>query len=118
MNSNHRRIQRNCRGLRSNDNDILLLLSLLSPSVFAYNKSYFLKTDDQVNIIDFNTYKYKHSEGQRPSGGSSFLVHASCSQRKIKLLTDLQGVAVSVTLFCVYTTEFSLRDRTLDTLLK
>ena len=97
MNSNHRIIQWNCRGLRSNYNEILLLLSLLSPSVFCLQET-FLKTDDQLNIRDFNTYNYIYSEGQRPSGGSSKLVHSSCPQREIKLVTNLQAIAVSVTL--------------------
>ena len=48
MNLNHRIIQWNCRGLRSNYNEILLLLSLLSPSVFCLQET-FLKTDDQFN---------------------------------------------------------------------
>ena len=97
MNLNRRIIQWNCRGLRSNYNEILLLLSLLSPSVFCLQET-FLKTDDQFNIRDFNTYNYIYSEGQRPSGGSSILVHSSCPQREIKLVTNLQAVAVSVTL--------------------
>ena len=123
MNSNHRIIQWNCRGLRSNYNEILLLLSLLSPSVFCLQET-FLKTDDQFNIRDFNTYNYIYSEGQRPSGGSSILVHSSCPQREIKLVTNLQAVAVSVTLdkeitICsVYIPpNFHLETEHLDTLL-
>ena len=124
MNSNHRIIQWNCRGLRSNYNEILLLLSLLSPSVFCLQE-FFLKTDDQLNIRDFNTYNNIYSEGQRPSGGSSILVHFSCPQREIKLVTNLQAVAVSVTLdkeipICsVYIpSNFHLETEHLDTLLK
>ena len=64
MNSNHRIIQWNCRGLRSNYDEILLLLSLLSPSVVCLQET-FLKTDDQLNIRDFNKYNYIYSEGQR-----------------------------------------------------
>ena len=124
MNSNHKIIQWNCRGLKSNYNEILLLLSLLSPSVFCLQET-FLKTDDQLNIRDFITYNYIYSEGQRPSGGSSVLVHSSCPQREIKLVTNLQAVAVSVTLdkeitICsVYIPpNFHLETEHLDTLLK
>ena len=124
MNLNHRIIQWNCRGLRSNYNEILLLLSLLSPSVFCLQETS-LKTDDQFNIRDFNTYNYIYSEGQRPSCGSSILVHSSCPQREIKLVTNLQAVAVSVTLdreitICsVYIPpNFHLETEHLDTLLK
>ena len=102
----------------------MLLLSLLSPSVVCLQKT-FLKTDDQLNIRDFNTYNYIYSEGQRPSGGSSILVHSSCPQREIKLVTNLQAVAVSVTLdkeitICsVYIPpNFHLETEHFDTLLK
>ena len=42
-------------------------------------------------------YNYIHTDSQRPSGGSSILVQSSCPQREIKLVTNLQAVAVSVT---------------------
>ena len=35
-------------------------------------------------------YNYIYSEGQRPSGGSSILIHSLCPQREIKLVTNLQ----------------------------
>ena len=124
MNSKLKIIQWNCRGLKSKYNQILLLLSLLNPSVFCLQET-FLKPDDQLNIRDFNTYNYIYSEGQRPSGGSSILVHSSCPQREIKLVTNLQAVAVSVTLdkeitICsVYIPpNFHLETEHLDTLLK
>ena len=85
----------------------------------------FLKTDDQLNIRDFNTYNYIYSEGQRPSDGSSILVHSSYPRREIKLVTNLQAVAVSVTLgkeiticsVCIRP-NFHLETEHLDTLLK
>ena len=102
MNSNHRIMQWNCRGLRSHYNEI-----------------------DHLNIKDFNTYNYMYSEGQRPSSGSSILVHSSCPQRETILITNLQAVAVSVTLdkeisICsVYIPpNFHLETEHLDTLLK
>ena len=64
MNSNHKIIQWNCRGLKSNYNEILLLLSLLSPSVFCLQET-FLKTDDQLNIRDFITYNYIYIQKAR-----------------------------------------------------
>ena len=70
-------------------------------------------------------YNYIHTDGQRPSGGSSILVHSSCPQREIKLVTTLQAVAVSVTLekeitLCsVYIPQsIHLETEHLDTLLK
>ena len=96
----------------------------MSPSVVCLQET-FLKTDDQLNIRDFNTYNYIYSEGQRPSGGSSILVHSSCPQREIKLVTNLQAVAVSVTLdkeiticYVYIPPNFHLETEHLDTLLK
>ena len=87
----------NCRGLKPNYNEILLLLSLLKPSVFCLQET-FLKQEDNINFKRFNLYNYIYTAGQKPSGGSSILVHSSYPQRKIKLSTDLQAVAVSVSL--------------------
>ena len=87
----------NCRGLKPNYNEILLLLSLLKPSVFCLQET-FLKQEDNINFKRFNLYNYIYTAGQKPSGGSSILVHSSYPQREIKLSTDLQAVAVSVSL--------------------
>ena len=87
----------NCRGLKPNYNEILLLLSLLKPSVFCLQET-FLKQEDNINFKGFNLYNYIYTAGQKPSGGSSVLVHSSYPQREIKLSTDLQAVAVSVSL--------------------
>ena len=97
MDLKHKIIQWNCRGLKSNYNEILLLLSLLNPSIFCLQET-FLKTNDNIDIKGFKSYNYIHSEGQRPSGGSSIFVKSCLPQREIKIKTQLQAVAVSVTL--------------------
>ena len=97
MDLKHKIIQWNCRGLKSNYNEILLLLSLLNPSIFCLQET-FLKTNDNIDIKGFKSYNYIHSEGQRPSGGSSIFVKSCLPQREIKIITQLQAVAVSVTL--------------------
>ena len=124
MDPKHKIIHWNCRGLKLNYNEILLLLSLLSPSVFCLQET-FLKSEDNITFKGFSMYNYIHTDGQRPSGGSSILVHSSCPQREIKLVTTLQAVAVSVTLekeitLCsVYIPpSFHLETEHLDTLLK
>ena len=114
-------IQWNCRGLKPNYNEILLLLSLLRPSV----KETFLKPDDNIVFKGYNLYNYIYKDGHKPSGGSSILIHSSCPQRELKLTTDLQAVAGSVTLekeitICsVYIPpNFSLHSQHLDSLLQ
>ena len=95
--SKQRIIQWNCRGIRPRYEELLLLLTLLRPSVFCLQETY-LKPEDTFTFKGFNTYNHIHSDCLRASGGSSILVHSSCPQREIKLKTDLQAVAVSVTL--------------------
>ena len=74
--------QWNCRGLRPNYNEILLLLSLLRPSVFCLQEV-FLKPDDNIVFKRYNLYNYIYKDGHKPSGGSSILIHPSCPQREI-----------------------------------
>ena len=81
-------------GLRPRYKELILLLTLLRPSVFYLQETY-LKAENTSTSKGFNTY---NSDCLRASGGSSIFVHSSCPQREIKLNTDLQAVAVSVTL--------------------
>ena len=106
------------------DEELLLLLSLLGPSVFCLQET-FLKTDDKFTFKGFNVYNHIHCDCARASGGSSVLVKSSLPQREIKLKTNLQAKAVSVTLdkditFCsVYIPHsFELRSEHLNSLLK
>ena len=117
-------IQWNCRGLKPNYNEILLLLSLLRPTVFCLQET-FLKPDDNIAFKGFNVYNYIYKDGHKPSGGSSVLVSSSCPQREIKLSTDLQAVAVSVsldkeiTICSVYIPpNYALQSKQLDSLLQ
>ena len=117
-------IQWNCRGLKPNYNEILLLLLLLRPTVFCLQET-FLKPDDNIAFKGFNVYNYIYKDGHKPSGGSSILVSSSCPQREIKLSTDLQAIAVSVsldneiTICSVYIPpNYALQSKQLDSLLQ
>ena len=50
-------IQWNCRGLRANYNEILILMSLFSPSVICLQET-FLKQSDNISFRDFNMFNY------------------------------------------------------------
>ena len=120
----HKIIQWNCRGLKANYYELLLLLTLLRPSVSCLQETH-LKPDENVDIKDFHTYNYVYSGGQRPSSGSSILLKSSIPHREIKLKTELQAVAVSVsldketTICSVYIPlSFSLKTEQLESLLK
>ena len=97
MGSKYKIIQWNCRGVKPRFEELLLLLSLLRPSVFCLQET-FLKPNDTFTFKGFNVYNHIHLDCLRASGGSSLLVHSSLPQRQIKLKTDLQAVAVSITL--------------------
>ena len=97
MGSKHKITQWNCRGLELRYEELLLLLTLLRPSVFCLQETY-LKAEDNFTFKGFNNYNHIHSDCLRASGESSIFVRSSCPQREINLKTDLQGVTVSVTL--------------------
>ena len=124
MGSKYKIIQWNCRGVKPRFEELLLLLSLLRPSIFCLQET-FLKPNDTFTFKGCNVYNHIHSDCLRASGGSSLLVHSSLPQRQIKLKTDLQAVAVSITLdkeitFCsIYIPpSYSLRSEQLTSLLQ
>ena len=113
-------IQWNCRGLKPNYNEVLLLLTL----VICLQET-FLKPDDNITFKGYNLYNCIYTEGHKPSGGSSILIHSLCPQRELKLTTSLQAVAVSVsldkeiTIGSVYIPpNFQLQSQFLDSLLE
>ena len=69
-------IQWNCRGLKANYNEILILMSLFSPSVICLQET-FLKQSDNINFRGFNMFNYICPDGQRASGGTSIMVKSS-----------------------------------------
>ena len=125
MGSSKQRIKQwNCRGIRPRYEELLLLLTLLRPSIFCLQETY-LKPEDNFTFKNFKTYNHIHPDCLRASGGSSILVNSSLPQREIKLKTNLQVVAVSITLekeitLCsVYILpSFSLRYEHLNSLLQ
>ena len=60
--------QWNCRGLRANHNEILILMSLFSPSVICLQET-FLKQSDNITFRDFNMFNHICPDSQRASGG-------------------------------------------------
>ena len=85
-----------CRGLKANYNEILILMSLFSPSVICLQET-FLKQSDNINFRDFNIFNYICPDGQRASGGTSIMVKSSVPHSQFDLNTNLHAVAVTVT---------------------
>ena len=90
-------IQWNCRGLKANYNEILILTTLLSPTVCCLQET-FLKTTDNISFKNYSLYNHIETENQKASGGSSILVKSNVPHRQIDINSNLQAVAVNVTL--------------------
>lgn len=90
-------IQWNCRGLKANLNDLLLLITNYQPMVICLQETS-LKANDKIKIKDYSQYNYIHEAQQRASGGVSILIRNDIPQSKIPLETKLQAVAVKATL--------------------
>ena len=86
-----------CRGLKANYHEVLILVSLFSPSVICLQET-FLKQSDNVSFRDFNMLNYICPDGQRASRGTSIMVKSSVPHSQFDLNTNLQAVAVNVTL--------------------
>ena len=83
-------IQWNCRGLKANFNELLLLLTGLCPSIVCLQET-FLKPTDNINIRGYTLYNHIHQAGDRASGGSTIVVNNSVPQSLIPLNTNLQA---------------------------
>ena len=90
-------IQWNCRGLRANYNEILLLLTKFAPTVVCLQET-FLKQADSALFKNYTTYSYIYNQGDKASGGTSIVIYSRLSHSQVHLYTPLQAVAVSVPL--------------------
>ena len=96
MQNTNKIIQWNCRGLKANFNEILLLLQE-DPVAVCLQES-FLKSEDNIT---FRGYELINSFGPtepRVSGGVSIIVNEHVPHSVVPLNTNLQAVAVRVTL--------------------
>ena len=100
---NNTLIQWNCRGLKPNYNEILLLLSKYSPAIFCLQETFLKATDTNISFKQYSLFNYIQNNTERASGGSSILVHSRIPHSKVDLNTPLQAVAVQVTLHKVVT---------------
>ena len=74
-------IQWNCRGLKANFNELLILLTGRCPSIICL-REIFLKPNDNFNIRGYTMYNHIHQAGDRASGGSSIVVNNSTPRAK------------------------------------
>ena len=75
-------IQWNCRGLKANYNEIILLLSKYNPSLVCLSKT-FLKESDKISFKNYSMYNFNDNNHSKASGGTSILINYNCPHRKI-----------------------------------
>ena len=90
-------IQWNCRGFRANFNELKILCERYNPLAFCLQETYFKPTDCPTfkNFCIYNSYG---PDGNRPSGGTSILIRQDIIHSNIPLNTNLQVIALRVTL--------------------
>ena len=98
-NKNKSIIQWNCRGFRPNFEEIKNLISNFRPYILALQETHF-KEADNVNIRGFDHYfKTCMSEVDgRATGGCSIFIKKGIPHEVLELDTELQAVAVKVSL--------------------
>ena len=90
-------LQWNCRGIRTNYKELLLLLNKFNPKVVCLQET-FLKDKNQLNIKHFQSYNHLYKDGLRASGGVSIFVRKDILQQQINIDSELQVIAVKTTL--------------------
>ena len=92
-------IQWNCRGLRANYDEFQLLLNDYDPAVICLQEKYqYLKEPNNITFRNYNLInKFAVGDG-RGTGGNTTIIDNRCPCRQIQLKTNLQAIAVSVTL--------------------
>ena len=90
-------IQWNCRGVKTNFNELLILISLLNPAIICLQET-FLQNNSNLKTTNYEQYNYIHDAGSRANGGTSIFIRNNIPQSKLNIQTNLQAVAAQVTL--------------------
>ena len=87
---NHKIIQWNCRGIKANMSELLLLMTRLQPAIVCLQET-FLKTNDDITKTNHQRYNHINNTGHRAPGGVSILIRNDIPQSKLNLNTQLQA---------------------------
>ena len=93
----HNIIQWNCRGIKPNFNELLILISLLNPATICLQET-FLKENHNLKTLNYEQYHYIHYTGHWANGGTSILVRNDIPQSQFPIKSKLQAVATQVML--------------------
>ena len=99
----HTIINWNCRGFRKNSDEIKMLLQDHDPMALCLQET-FLRPNKVFSFRKYASYHcYSLSSDDRAIGGSSILVKHNIIHREIRLNTNLQAVAISLSLHKTFT---------------
>ena len=90
-------VQWNCRGLKVNFLELTLLIQSFLPVAVALQEGH-LKKSDNMSLKGYHLYSTFSNEDERAAGGSSIFVRNNIIHSEIDLTTDLQAVAVRISL--------------------
>ena len=109
-------IQWNCRGLKINLLELTLLVQSFLPIAFCLQETH-LKESDNVSLKGYNMYSTFSKVDERAAGGSSIFVKDNVIHSTVQLTTDLQAVAIrlsldkTITLCSIYIPPNSIIDK-------
>ena len=91
-------LQWNCRGLKTNYNDLGLLAQTYNPHVICLQETHLKKTDN-ISMRQYTFYNAFSPFTEKARGGASILVRQGIIHSQISITTKLQAVAVRLSLF-------------------
>ena len=95
-------LQWNCRGLMTNHSELCLLSQHYNPVAICLQETH-IKDESRVSFKGYTPYNKVDTSHERASGGSSVLIRSDVIHSPVKLSTNLQAVAVKITLSFVFT---------------
>ena len=95
-------IQWNYRGLKSNFDEFSLLIKDHEPVAVCLQDT-FLKRQDDISIKYHSVYNKVFTKGEKARGGVSIIVNNNIPDKVISLNTNLQAVAIRLSLHSAVT---------------
>ena len=95
-------LQWNCRGLMNNHSELCLLTQQYNPVAMCLQETH-ISDDSNLSYKGYTPYNKLDLSHERASGGSSIFVRNDIIHSPVKLTTNLQAVAVKITLTFVFT---------------
>ena len=95
-------IQWNCRGFTNNHSELCLLTQQYNPVAVCLQETH-ITDESKVSFKGYTPFNKLDHSHERASGGSSILIRNDVIHSPVKLTTNLQAVAVKITLSFVFT---------------